>query len=392
MSVQAGQLALLDGGKMIKRFLLISILSLCLVGSAQARIRIGTTPLIVQEEDGDPKATRVRKILVTDGSLTKTSNSEVIISTGGAAVEGTAVLSTGEGGGTKYLREDGDGTCSWQTPAGAGDLLADGTVPMTANWEFGNFDLTLKSIIGDGSMTMPTLIINLIDTTGAADIDYGSVDVTDHTFITDGTGTAEMVFPAGSIDGTEILDDTVDSPDYAANSIDEEHLSTGFLVLPVQSAKITGGCVTNGDASQGAQIEGGEDSWALLFDDTTDEGACWDFIMPETYNTTTMTIELVYSMASAVADEVEWEGYWCIHSEGEDLDTLGCDTIKSFGGDTVENNAGEVSMVSQTFTSAEADDVVKGDICQFGISTDSDDAVNDDATGNRELRGVILRW
>jgi len=34
--------------------------------------------------------------------------------------EGTAVLSTGESGGTKFLREDGDGTCSWQTPSGGG--------------------------------------------------------------------------------------------------------------------------------------------------------------------------------------------------------------------------------------------------------------------------------
>ena len=31
-------------------------------------------------------------------------------------VEGTAVLSTGETGGVKFLREDGDGTCSWQAP------------------------------------------------------------------------------------------------------------------------------------------------------------------------------------------------------------------------------------------------------------------------------------
>ena len=37
---------------------------------------------------------------------------------GGGAPEGTAVLSTGEGGGTKFLREDGDGTCSWQAAAG----------------------------------------------------------------------------------------------------------------------------------------------------------------------------------------------------------------------------------------------------------------------------------
>jgi hypothetical protein len=37
------------------------------------------------------------------------------------AHEGTAILSTGEAGGTKFLREDGDGTCSWQTPAGGSE-------------------------------------------------------------------------------------------------------------------------------------------------------------------------------------------------------------------------------------------------------------------------------
>ncbi|MDP7367475.1 MAG: hypothetical protein QGH83_09480, partial [Candidatus Pacebacteria bacterium] len=36
------------------------------------------------------------------------------------SVEGTAVLSTGEAGGTKFLREDGDGTSSWQTAGGGG--------------------------------------------------------------------------------------------------------------------------------------------------------------------------------------------------------------------------------------------------------------------------------
>tara|TARA_B100000902_G_scaffold388363_1_gene433826 strand:+ start:4571 stop:6874 length:2304 start_codon:yes stop_codon:yes gene_type:complete len=34
--------------------------------------------------------------------------------------EGTAILSTGETGGSKFLREDGDGTCSWQTVSGGG--------------------------------------------------------------------------------------------------------------------------------------------------------------------------------------------------------------------------------------------------------------------------------
>ena len=34
-------------------------------------------------------------------------------------IEGTAIKSTGETGGTKFLREDGDGTCSWQTAGGS---------------------------------------------------------------------------------------------------------------------------------------------------------------------------------------------------------------------------------------------------------------------------------
>lgn len=40
---------------------------------------------------------------------------------GGGAPEGTAVKSTGETGGVKFLREDGDGTCSWQL-AGGGNV------------------------------------------------------------------------------------------------------------------------------------------------------------------------------------------------------------------------------------------------------------------------------
>ncbi len=43
-----------------------------------------------------------------------------------------------------------------------------------------------------------------IDAIGAADMDYGSADVTDHTFTTDSTGDAEIVLPADSIGDAEI--------------------------------------------------------------------------------------------------------------------------------------------------------------------------------------------
>ena len=55
-----------------------------------------------------------------------TSKKIQIDNLGGHTPEGTAVLSTGEAGGTKFLREDGDGTSSWQSistdPAMGGDL------------------------------------------------------------------------------------------------------------------------------------------------------------------------------------------------------------------------------------------------------------------------------
>ena len=42
----------------------------------------------------------------------------------GGDVEGTEVKSTGETGGSKFLREDGDGTSSWQAIGGGGDMVA----------------------------------------------------------------------------------------------------------------------------------------------------------------------------------------------------------------------------------------------------------------------------
>ena len=46
---------------------------------------------------------------------------------GNLAVEGTSIRSTGEAGGTKFLREDGDGTCSWQAAGGGGGSGGYGT-------------------------------------------------------------------------------------------------------------------------------------------------------------------------------------------------------------------------------------------------------------------------
>ena len=67
-------------------------------------------------------------------------------------IEGTEIKSTGEAGGTKFLREDGDGTCSWQTIAGGGDVSKVGT-PVDNQVGVWTGDGTIE---GDANLTFDT--------------------------------------------------------------------------------------------------------------------------------------------------------------------------------------------------------------------------------------------
>ena len=76
--------------------------------------------------------------------------------------EGTAVKSTGESGGTKFLREDGDGSCSWQAVSGTGNVV--GPSGATAN-NVALFDGTTGELIKDGGQGLPTgTIVGTSDT------------------------------------------------------------------------------------------------------------------------------------------------------------------------------------------------------------------------------------
>ena len=62
----------------------------------------------------------------TDKFLKYTSNGMEWVAVS-STPEGTAILSTGESGGTKFLREDGDNSCSWQTLPASGASLSGST-------------------------------------------------------------------------------------------------------------------------------------------------------------------------------------------------------------------------------------------------------------------------
>jgi len=122
-------------------------------------------------------------------------------------------------------------------------------------------DITLLTdggtVVIDGTITMDaglTLFMGgLLDATGNVDMDYGSADIDDHTFTTDGTGTAEIVLPTGSIDSTEILDDTIANADMADNSIDSDDYVDGSIDLAhmssasVDSDNIVDNTIANSD-------------------------------------------------------------------------------------------------------------------------------------------------
>jgi len=81
-------------------------------------------------------------------------------------LEGTELASTGETGGTKFLREDGDGTCSWQTVSGGASALND-----LSDVTYSSGDLTIASLdkIISGDLTF--------DSSGDITFDAGGKNV-----------------------------------------------------------------------------------------------------------------------------------------------------------------------------------------------------------------------
>jgi len=121
----------------------------------------------------------------------------------GGAVEGTAVLSTGEAGGTKFLREDGDGTSSWQTAGGHTQNTDTGTTGNTFTIDSdsvtGNIILDVTLNAGENHKMTVTNAVMVDDVTLTLPATTGTVALTSdlHTQNTD-TGTTGNTFTVDS--------------------------------------------------------------------------------------------------------------------------------------------------------------------------------------------------
>ena len=137
----------------------------------------------IEEEDGSPSVPIATTIKVTNGSLTDNA-------------DGTVSLATGAGG-------------------GGGDLLADGSIPLTADWNAGNslYDITAVEFKGalKGNADTVTTITGLPPDTATTQATQGSITsiVNLTTVGTITTGTWNALFTADLIDDDDI-DNTAD--------------------------------------------------------------------------------------------------------------------------------------------------------------------------------------
>jgi hypothetical protein len=140
--------------------------------------------------------------------------------------------------------------------------------------------------------------------------------------------------------------------------------------------------------SNPATPDAGNNRWRLLFDATTAESVTWTTVL-RPYDGGTLTGSIYYSMASGTANEVEWLlSIDCI-SDGDaaDVDTESFGTADSIVV-TVPGTTGYMDVA--TDSSLNGDSCAEGDLLIVKVTTDATDATNDDATGDRELREVII--
>ena len=197
--------------------------------------------------------------------------------------EGTAILSTGEGGGTKFLREDGDGTCSWQAAAGGiASVAADGSPQLGGFLDAnGNYVQTEKG--GDIASASPLVIDtdgDYFDVTGttnfaamtvAADRQFtlqfdGALTMTHHATNLDLPGEANITTAAGDVATFQSTgSNTVQCISYV-KADGTAVVSSGGITLGTEQAS------TSGTAIDFTGIPAGTKKITIMFDAVSTDG------------------------------------------------------------------------------------------------------------------------
>lgn len=137
-------------------------------------------------------------------------------------IEGTEIASTGETGGTKFLREDGDGTCSWQTVSGGSGTIT--ALNNQAENRMVTIGSTTTELDGEANITYDGTTFSVDDS--ATFNESGN----DNDFRVESVDETHMIFVEGSTNRVSIGDST-DSP--AATLEVTNHATAGAYNVPL---------------------------------------------------------------------------------------------------------------------------------------------------------------
>jgi hypothetical protein len=326
--------------------------------------------------------------------------------------EGTAVLSTGEAGGTKYLREDGDNSSSWQVPD------HDALTNFASNEHFTQANITATGTVASGTWNGTSIgtaytdakVTSVSGSTGAVsdgDIDHDSLgNFAANEHFTQANITATGTIASGTWQGTAVDGTYVDLEGTELKSTGEgggaKYLredgdnscswqapaSVGKHTLWIPAAAMrptdSNGCdgITNVETTSGRP-----DLQVLDFDTSADEHAQFQIAMPKSWNESTITFRAFWTSTATDTDGVAWAL--------QGVATANDDTIDVAYGTAVVVTDDNISAAEDCLVTAESSAVTiagspsTDELCWFRIFRDISDA-NDDMAEDARLIGIQM--
>ena len=182
-------------------------------------------------------------------------------------------------------------------------------------------NITNAGTIASGVVTV-TGVINTsvgLDGVGAVDMDYGSADITDHTFTTDSTGDAEFVVPDNSIGATEIVDKTIRLP------------IIGFATVP----DATGECFLSIVSTEMALATGLMKNLVfVLKDPSADTGFYGTFHVPQDYVDTANIVVIGILDGTVGTTSVDFEMSYLARADNETIEAAWAESVAFNTGNT----------------------------------------------------------
>lgn len=143
-------------------------------------------------------------------------------------------------------------------------------------------------------------------------------------------------------------------------------------------------------SSNFATIDTRNSHLVLDFDDTTNQSAVFEGVMPQNYGAGGVTVYITYAMTSATSGDIDWDAaFEEIPDNTLDIDADSFATVNSTDNTTVPGTSGHTDTISIAFTDgADMDSVGAGDPFRLKVTRD---AASDTATGDAELLRVEIR-